>query len=121
MTMPRGRHALPRAAASDSGATSMTMQARAVRRLRRLELALCGLAQPALNCVHVAIASAECAPLALQAGEASLVIGTAGLEQPRLWLAARALSGMLCDESHALRYRVTVRPRRCQPPSQLLS
>ena len=111
----------PAVAARDATPT----RARAARRLRRL--ALCGLAQSAaapdsggaelLRTAAAAAPSGAPRPLAAP----SRMVERRGQLGERHGLAARALSEMLCAESHAARCRATVRRRRCQLPSQPLS
>ena len=82
------------------------MRARAGRRLRRLQLALHGQAQP----LSVPAASSA-APSSLSSTGTGAGETVARLTTPRARddLAARALSGMLCDEINAARCRTTVR------------
>ena len=98
----------PAVAARDTTPT----RARAARRLRRL--ARCGLAP---NSKFAAAPNSGGAKFlrtaAAPSGVPSRKVERGGQLGERHGLAARALSEMLCAESHAARCRVTV---RCRPP-----
>ena len=96
-------------------------RSRAARRLRRLARALSVLAQAersptsARNCnamAKFAAAPAAAGAAALQSAWKRTAAPQLAGRDVRLCLAARALSGMLCDEPNAARCRTVVRSRR---------
>ena len=93
---------MPCAAPAVAARDAAPARARAARRLRRM--VLCGPAQPA---AAGSTAGAEF----LRRVPAAAIEERQGQRGERHGLAARALSEMLCDESHAARCRATVQHR----------